>query len=271
METLHVQSTVMLNNGIFMPRLGLGVWQAADGDEVKRAIAWALKAGYRLIDTAKIYGNEEGVGEAIAASPIAREDMFITTKLWNTDQGYESARTAIDGSLLRLGLTYVDLYLVHWPSKDKETRTATWKAMEEILQSGKARAIGVSNYTVEHLREMKEYTNVVPAINQIELHPFWYQEDILSYCKEEGIVVEAYSPLARAFRLSDPRITAIAEKYGKTPAQVLIRWSLQLGCVVIPKSVHEGRIYENKDVFDFELDASDMEALCALNENESVI
>jgi methylglyoxal/glyoxal reductase len=271
METFTLESTIALNNGINIPRFGLGVWQAKDGEEVKQAILWAIEAGYRLIDTAKVYGNENGVGEAIAGSPVPREQLFITTKLWNLDQGYDTALNAIDASLERLGLTYVDLYLVHWPSKDGATRKDSWRAMEEILKRGKAKAIGVSNYTIEDLEEMKTYATVMPSVNQIELHPFWYQKELAEYCQQNNIVVEAYSPLARAERLSDPRILAIATKYGKSAAQVLIRWSLQHGWVVIPKSVHRERIVENKDVFDFELKEEDMEALDALNENQSVL
>lgn len=271
MNELSFGSKVTLNNGITMPVLGLGVWKAQDGDEVKQAVSWAIEAGYTLIDTAKIYGNEGGVGEAVREAHVPREDLFITTKLWNADQGYENAHKAIDESLARLHVRYVDLYLVHWPSKDAEERKETWRAMEEILKSGKASAVGVSNYTIEHLQEMQSYSTLVPAVNQIEFHPFWYQEALLHYCKQQGTVVEAYSPLARAERLSEPQIVAIAQKLGKSPAQVLIRWSLQHGCVVIPKSVHRERIIENKEVFDFELTDEDMALLNALNENQSVL
>ena len=269
--SLQKESKVKLARGLPMPVIGLGVWQAADGEEVKQAIAWALQTGYRLIDTAKIYGNEEGVGSAITEASVSREDIFLTTKLWNTDQGYESALHAIDQSLARLKQEYVDLYLVHWPSEDKNTRQESWKAMEEIRAAGKAKAVGVSNYTIEHLEEMKNYTNIMPEVNQVEFHPFKYDARLLNYCREHNIVLEAYSPLARGLKLHDPRIGAIAGKYGKTNAQVLIRWSLQHGCVVIPKSVHKERIQENLDVFDFELALEDMDALDALNENRSVL
>ncbi len=269
--SLQSDSKVKLENGLCMPVIGLGVWQAADGEEVKQAIAWALQAGYRLIDTAKIYGNEAGVGSALAEAAVPRQDIFLTTKLWNADQGYESAHEAIDQSLSRLQQEYVDLYLVHWPSEDKDIRQASWKAMEEIHASGKAKAIGVSNYSIENLEEMKNYANLMPAVNQVEFHPFKYNARLLNYCREHSIVLEAYSPLARGWKLNDQRIDEVSVKYDKTNAQVLIRWSLQHGCVPIPKSVHKERIQENIDVFDFELALEDMDALDALNENKSVL
>lgn len=275
MKAVDPFSTIKLNNGIEMPRIGLGVWQVPDGKEVEGAIKYALDAGYRMIDTAMIYLNETGVGTAIKESGFSRDELFITTKLWNEDQGYETTLKAIDASLERLGLTYVDLYLIHWPSANDDTekwepinkREDTWKAMEEIYKSGKAKAIGVSNYTIDHLEEMKGYASILPAVNQVEFNPFLYQEKLLTYCTEHGIVLEAYSPLAQGKKVADYRITAIAKKYNKTNAQVLIRWSLQHGCVVIPKSVHKERIEENIQVFDFELSDSDMKALDALNED----
>jgi len=271
MRPLSFDSKIILNNGVLMPVLGLGTHKAKEGDEVENAVVWALQAGYRLIDTARIYGNEGGVGKAIKNSGIERGEIFVTTKLWNEDQGYESALKAIDASLMRLGMEYVDLYLVHWPAADEEgkinKREETWKAMEEILASGKARAIGVSNYTIGHLQEMKKYAKVLPAVNQVEFHPFLLQKDLLEYCAKEGIVLEAWSPLTKARRLADPRIGVIATKYGKSNAQLLIRWSLQHGLVVIPKSVHQERIIENAHVFDFEITPEDMTALDALNES----
>jgi diketogulonate reductase-like aldo/keto reductase len=271
MEHFDRESVITLNNGIRMPRIGLGVWQAADGEEVRRAILWALEDGYRLIDTAKIYGNEKGVGAAIAAAPCAREEIFLTTKLWNENQGYEPALRAIDASLSRLGASYVDLYLVHWPSRDRTTREATWKAMEDILASGKAKAIGVSNYPVELLEETREYAAIMPAVDQVEFHPFLFQKELLAYCTEHGIALEAYSPLARGRKLDDARISAIAASYGKSNAQVLIRWSLQHGCITIPKSVRKERIAENIAVFDFELSGEDMDALDRLNGEDSML
>jgi diketogulonate reductase-like aldo/keto reductase len=265
---------ILLNNGIEMPVIGLGVYKVEKGAEVENSVSWALQAGYRLIDTARRYDNEEGVGNAIRASGIPREEIFVTTKLWNQDQGYETTLTAFQGSLERLNLGYIDLYLIHWPSASEvktETinkREETWKAMEEILNSGKAKAIGVSNYTIQHLEEMKSYANVLPAVNQVEFHPYLFQKELMEYCNNLGIIVEAYSPLVKGRMLDDERVTAISRKYQKSNAQVLIRWSLQHGNVVIPKSTQQERIQENINVFDFELSAEDMAAIDALNENK---
>jgi len=273
MKKLTQTSTRVLNNGVEIPVIGLGVYKAQEGSEVESAVKWALEAGYRLIDTAKIYDNEVGVGKAIKESAIPREEIFVTTKLWNEDQGYEKTLKAFEGSLERLGLSYVDLYLIHWPSASvdrNETinkRESTWKAMEQIYASGKAKAIGVSNFTIRHLEEMKNYVTIQPTVNQVEFHPFLYQKDLLDYCTENKIVLEAYSPLVKGRKMEDKRITAIAEKYNKSNAQILIRWSLQRGCVVIPKSVHKERIEANLNVFDFEISEEDMADIDALNEN----
>jgi methylglyoxal/glyoxal reductase len=244
-----------------MPVSGFGAWQLSEGEEVDGAIRAALIAGYRLIDTARIYGNEVGVGRAIRASDVPPGEIFLTTKLWNDDQGYESALRAFDASLERLGVDFVQLYLVHWPNPDASVRKETWRAMEEIYESGRAKAIGVSNYTIAQLEEMTSYATVPPAVNQIEFHPFVYDEAQVQYHKDHDIVLEAYSPLTRAERLTDPRISDVAMKYGKTNAQVLIRWSLQHGCVPIPKSSHKERIVQNIDVFNFEIFDEDMAAL----------
>ncbi len=265
---------IQLNTTTKIPAIGLGVYKSAEGQEVENAVIWALQAGYRLIDTARIYGNEEGVGKAIRTSGIDRKEIYVTTKLWNLDHGYENTHRAIDASLASLGLEYVDLYLIHWPSASEDRlvtinkRKETWKAMEEIVASGKARSIGVSNYTIQHLEEMKSYASITPAVNQVEFHPFLFQKELLDYCKANSIVLEAYSPLVKARKLDDARITAVAEKYGKTNAQVLIRWSIQHGCLPIPKSVHKERIEANLNVFDFEISEDDMSALDALNENK---
>jgi diketogulonate reductase-like aldo/keto reductase len=274
MKKLDLHSTITLNNKTKIPVIGLGVYKAQEGGEVENAVKWALEAGYRLIDTAKIYGNEEGVGEAIKNSGISRKEIFVTTKLWNEDQGYENTLKAIDGSLESLGLGYVDLYLIHWPSASADRndsinkRKETWRAMEEIYKSGKAKAIGVSNYTIQHLEEMKQYAEVMPAVNQVEFHPFLFQQELQTYCSDHGTLLEAYSPLMKGRNIEDARITTVAKNYKKTNAQVLIRWSLQHGCVVIPKSTNKERINQNLDVFDFEISKEDMKKLDALHENK---
>jgi diketogulonate reductase-like aldo/keto reductase len=275
--TLSINSIVRLNSGEEMPVIGLGVWQIPDGN-VRNAVKWALDAGYRHIDTAFIYHNESGVGDAIAESRIPREELFVTTKLWNADQGIEETPQAFQHSLENLKLDYIDLYLMHFPSfveleetssppnrelklEIKRRRREAWLAMERILRSGLVKSIGVSNFTEKHLRELSEYATFKPAVNQVEFHPFLYQRDLLNFCESEGIQLEAYSPLTSGYMLNDQRITDIAEKYGKSNAQVLIRWSLQHNLVVIPKSIHESRIRENVAVFDFELADEDMEIL----------
>lgn len=262
---LVLQSTVKLNNNVEMPVLGLGVYQSPPGKTTQNAVRSALKLGYRLIDTARIYGNESDVGEAIRASNVPREEIFVTTKLWNSDQGYESTLRAFDASLRRLGLDYLDLYLIHFPVP--EARTESWRAMEEILRNGKCRSIGVSNFMTNHLSELRDQSDLTPAVDQVEFHPFLYQQQLLEYCGKHGIHVEAYSPLARGEKLRHSVITAIATKYSKSPAQVMIRWGLQHGLTVIPKSVKEERIKENSQVFDFHLSDKDMQRLDSLNEN----
>ncbi len=262
-ETL--QSLVTLNNGVKMPALGLGVYQSEPGDETQNAILWALEAGYRHIDTAKRYDNETDVGQAFKRGGLPRQEIFVTTKLWNDDQGYDRTLAAFDASLKRLDLDFVDLYLVHWPVPGK--RLDTWKAMTRILKEGRARAIGVSNYLERHLKELFDHSDVVPAVNQIEFGPFLYQKDLLDFCRRHGVQLEAYGPLTQGKRLDHPVVVAIAARQGRTSAQVLIRWALQHDLVVIPKSVRRARIEENAGVFDFALSMQDMAELDSLNEN----
>lgn len=275
MQNLNKDSKIVLNNGVEMPVIGFGVFKEKEGSEVINAVKWALGAGYRSIDTAKVYENEEGVGKAIRESGVPREEIFVTTKLWNTDQGYETTLKAIDESLAKLGMDFVDLYLVHWPTASGDRvlfesinkREDTWRAMEEIYKSGKAKAIGVSNYMINHLEEMKDYAKVMPAVNQIELHPFLYNPELINYCEQNKIAVEAHSPLVHGARLDTPAIVEIAQKYGKSSAQVLLRWDLQHGWITIPKSTRKERIEENINIFDFELSPEDMKVLDGLNEN----
>jgi diketogulonate reductase-like aldo/keto reductase len=263
-KRLDPGSTVTLRGGVEMPRLGLGVWQSAPGEETRDAVAAALAAGYRLVDTARAYRNEADVGAAVRASGIPRGDLFVTTKLWNSDHGYDRALRAIDASLASLGLEQVDLYLVHWPVEG--LRGETWRAMERILAEGKARAIGVSNYTVRHLDELLGEAKAPPSVNQVEFSPFLHQRALLAHCRRHGIQLEAYGPLVRGHRMDSPVLARVAAKHRRTPAQVLLRWGLQHDLVVIPKSVRAERIRENADLYGFALDAADMAALDGLDE-----
>lgn len=262
---LTLESRIKLNNGVEIPFLGLGVYQSRPGKTTERAVFYALKIGYRHVDTASLYGNESDVGKALRQSGIQREEVFITTKVWNSEQGYDATLQACERSLRSLGLAFVDLYLIHWPVRGMGKET--WDAMIRLLREGRATAIGVSNYTIVDLKEILDSSDVVPAVNQVEFHPFLYQQELLKFCKNNRIQLEAYSPLTRGKKLNHPVIVKIAKKYGKTTAQVLIRWALQHGIVVIPKSVHEDRISANCQVFDFRLESDDMNLLDSLNEN----
>lgn len=265
---LDIGSTVELNNGVRMPMLGLGVWRIPTGGKAKEAVLHAFAAGYRLIDTAMMYANEADVGAAFRESGLPRKDVFITTKLWKQHQGFERATRAFERSLKNLGLDYVDLYLIHWPGGGD--RIGSWKAMEKLYEEGKCRAIGVSNFTTDHLDELLGKCRQVPSVNQVEFHPFLYQADLLRYCRGRGIQLEAYSPLTHAEKLHDPRLLTVAGRYHKTPAQVLIRWGLQHQVVEIPKSSHLERIQENADVFDFCLSEEDMSYLNRMSEGARV-
>jgi diketogulonate reductase-like aldo/keto reductase len=257
-------ATIALNSGAKIPQLGLGVWQAPSGTVTQRAVAAALAAGYRHFDTARIYGNESDVGAAIRDTGVPRGEIFVTTKLWNEDQGHDRARHAFDASLKRLGLDYVDLYLIHWPVPGR--RLESWRALEEIFAEKRARSIGVSNFLVPHLRELMASAKVAPAANQIELTPFLQRRDTVALCAELGIAVEAYSPLTRGKRLGHPAVKEVAQQTKRTPAQVLLRWGVQHGFVVLPKSVTPERIVENARIFDFTLDAAAMARLDGLEE-----
>jgi methylglyoxal/glyoxal reductase len=262
-------STVRLANGVELPVLGLGVFRAGAGRATENAVTWALEAGYRHVDTARIYGNEAEVGAAVRGwcerHGTDRRDVFVTTKLWNDDHGYDRAIEAFEASVERLGLGHVDLYLLHWPVP--KLRAESWRALETLLEEGRCRAIGVSNFTVRHLDELLQSARIAPAVNQVELHPFLQQRALVRYCREHGIAVEAYSPLTKGRRLGDPRLGAVAAELGRSPAQVLIRWSIEKGFVVIPKSTDRARIEANADVFDFEIGAERMGWLDGLDEH----
>ncbi|WP_033219962.1 aldo/keto reductase [Kitasatospora phosalacinea] len=253
---------VTLNNGVEMPQLGFGVFQIPD-EETTAAVAAALEAGYRGVDTAAVYGNERGVGKALAESGLPREELFVTTKLWNADQGHDATLRAFDASLDRLGLEYVDLYLIHWPTPARDLYAESWKAIERLAAEGRIRAAGVSNFQPAHLTRLIEAGGLVPAVNQVELHPGLQQAELRAFHAAHGIATEAWSPLAQGAVLDDPAITAIAARTGRSPAQVVLRWHLQLGNLVIPKSVTPARIRQNLDVLDFALTDGDMAAIAA--------
>ena len=265
---MHHPMTTMLHGTVEMPMHGLGVFKTNDGDEVINAVLWALEAGYRLIDTAKIYDNEEGVGEAIRRSGLARDEVFVTTKLWNSDQGYESALAAAGVSLEKLGLDHVDLYLIHWPKP--ESTAESWRALEKLQADGLARAIGVSNFEPHHLDQLMAGANVAPSVNQVELHPHLQQADVRAANAKVGAMTQAWSPLKQAAVLGDAVITALSDKHGRTPAQIVLRWQLQEGISTIPKSIKQHRIVENGSVFDFALDEDDMRAMRAMDTGDRI-
>ncbi|CEI82420.1 oxidoreductase [Oceanobacillus oncorhynchi subsp. incaldanensis] len=258
---------ITLNNGLEMPQLGFGVWKV-ENEKAIPAVEHALKSNYRSIDTAKVYGNEEGVGQAIANSGVPREEIFLTTKVWNADHGYDETLKAFDASLERLGTDYVDLYLIHWPTPEHDQYIDTYKALEKIYKDGKAKAIGVCNFEIEHLERLLDECEVVPAVNQVECHPYLQQKELRAFCKEKGIYVEAYSPLMNGKDvLKDEALKQIAENKEKTIAQVILRWHLQSDLIVIPKSVTPSRIEANLDVFDFELNEEERKTIDALDRN----
>ncbi|MEW5549870.1 aldo/keto reductase [Peribacillus frigoritolerans] len=262
----NIGETITLHNGVKMPQLGFGVFKVKNGNETVESVKKAIEVGYRAIDTAAIYENEEGVGQAIRECGVPREELFITSKVWNTEQGYETTLKAFEDSLNRLGLEYLDLYLIHWPGKDKYLET--WRALEKLYKDGKVKSIGVSNFHVHHLENLLANSEVKPVVNQIELHPLLTQVEIRDYCAKHEIKVESWSPLGRGNLLEEPTINHIAKKHGKSSAQVLIRWHLQHELVVIPKSITPSRIKENAQVFDFSLSLNEMNQIDALNKNE---
>lgn len=268
--SLHLQSTTTLHNGVKMPWFGLGVFQVEDGDEVINSVKWAIEHGYRSIDTAAVYKNEEGVGQAIKESGIPREELFITSKLWNSNQGYEETLQAFETTLSKLDLDYLDLYLIHWPVPKLNKYKETWKALEKLYKDGKIRAIGVSNFKEHHLEDLMTEAEIVPMVNQVEFHPHLQQESLHEFCKKHQIQLEAWSPLKQGKILADPTLTKIAEKHGKSTAQVILRWDLQKEVVTIPKSVKQHRIQDNSNIFDFELSEEDMQLIKEMNREERV-
>lgn len=260
-----MKNTIFLNNDREMPLLGLGVYKALGENVAEAAIAAAVQSGYRMIDTASVYKNEENVGRGIARCGVPRKDLFITAKIWNTAQRLGDVKGAFERSLERLGLDYVDLYLIHWPVPG--CYLSTWKELEEILASGKALSIGVSNFEIRHLEELRKISGIIPAVNQIECHPLCYPKELIEYCQGNGIQVQAYAPLARGAYLDHDVMCVLGTKYARTPAQIGLRWAVQKGISVIPKSTHPDRIAANGNIFDFSIDQEDMDILDTLNQN----
>jgi methylglyoxal/glyoxal reductase len=261
---------ITLNNGVAIPQVGLGVFRSKEGAEVEQAVGSALEAGYRLIDTAAGYQNEAGVGKAIKTSGLPREEIFVTTKLWNADHAYDNALRAFEYSLAQLDCGYIDLYLIHFPAPLNGMFTQAWKALETLYESKRVRVIGVSNFKPHHLDELLKEATTVPAVNQIELHPLFQQKETRPYCVEHGIVIESYSPLMEGKVLDHPFIVDLAQRYEKTPAQIILRWHVQSGFIVIPKSTKPERIRENIALFDFELPENDMRMIEGMNLNQRV-
>ena len=261
-----LQDTVTIRGNIEMPWMGFGTYKIKEGSEVVDSVKWAIEAGYRSIDTAALYQNEEGVGKAIKDSSISRGDIFLTSKVWNSDQGFDQTIKAFNSSLKKLGTDYLDLYLIHWPVVGKYKET--WHAMENLHKEGKIRAIGVSNFLVHHLQDLMSYASVVPAVNQVEFHPYLQQPELQKFCRKNEIRLEAWSPIMKGKVSNIKELIEIGKKYGKTPAQVTLRWEQQKGIVVIPKSVHRERILENADIFDFDLTEEEIEKIDAIDKHE---
>jgi 2,5-diketo-D-gluconate reductase A len=259
--------SLTLNNGVTIPQVGFGVFQVPP-DEVIDPVVTAIQSGYRLIDTAAAYRNEEGVGKALVEAGVPRDQLFVTTKLWNADQGYDTALRAFDVSMDKLGLDVLDLYLIHWPRPKRDQYVDSWRALQKLYADGRVRAIGVSNFQIAHLRKLHAEADIPPAVNQIELHPYLTQEPLRAFDAEHGIATEAWSPIAQGRVLEDPTITQVAGQYGRTAAQVVLRWHLQLGNIIFPKSVTAERVRENFDIFDFELSDADVSLISALNKDE---
>jgi len=265
MKDIKINTRIDLNNGIKMPLFGLGTYRSRPGKKTYESVSHALNIGYRLIDTAALYRNENDVGKAVKDSGIPRDEIFVTTKLWNSDHGYSSTLRAFSVSLKKLNLNYIDLYLIHWPVQG--LRLESYRALAEILEKEQCRAIGVSNYTVEHIKEIIDSDYIIPAVNQVEFSPYTYQKELLGFLNSKNIKLEAYSPLTKGNKLEDPKLVEIASKYSKTPAQILIRWVLQKDIIVITKSSHPERIEENANVYNFHISSDDMHILDSFDEN----
>lgn len=266
MKITDINGTVTLNNGLAMPYFGLGTWKSSEGTQVKESVRNAIKAGYKLIDTATLYQNEKGIGEAIKESGIKREDIFITSKVWNDDLGFELTLKAYDRSCKLLGTDYLDLYLIHWPVRGKYVDS--WKALEKIYKEGRVKAIGISNFLKPHLDTLLEVAEIIPAVNQMEFHPYLIQQALVDFCREKGIVYQAWGPLIFGKAFEEPVLKEIGKKYNKNEAQVVLRWDLQKGILTIPKSVKYERIKSNSEIFDFELSNEDMMKIDSIDRNE---